>query len=493
MTIQNRSNAIRAMKILWTLLLMPPIALSQSAPVPNYFFGINHTGSSSAWPLQVTYDNVRIWDTDAQWPSIETAAGVYNYNPIDSILAAAYSQGKHGGGWWTGGPFPSWVPGGGGVKPPTDINADGSGTDATWKTWITAFARHVLNPTYLLTHEKIEYWETFNEAFRSNSMANYTSGFSNNGTFPQLVRMMEDMKCIVQGGTWTGGTISCSSAGIDPTVKMAMPAGDPRLAGTSGIGWIQNLLYCSGPTVRSPCTTGSAGANAVDVIVVHAGSHNQYTPEQYKTQIAKLRAVLETNELGKALVCGECSWGQLLSSGKLYGSTSGGANADAQQAHVSRYLPILLGTGTNKINWYCYDCSSDGVLYNSGLTKGGIAYNYVVSWLKGGFYDTSTALTCKGSACGNSVPGGIWTFQFIEASGTPAEIVWDAGNGSWNVPTPGSCKNPQCGNTAFYAGMYSVDWKDVNGAVHAGGATQIGAKAILLEALRTVQPALQQD
>ena len=470
------------MKILACVLLLVGSALGQ-ASVPTYFFGMDNTAPSSTWPLQATYDNVRIWDTAAQWPRIETSAGSFNYGPIDALLAAAYMQKKHDHGWWTGGPFPSWVPGGGGVNPPSDINTDGSGTDATWKTWITAFATHVLDPTYLQTHEKIEYWEAWNEAYRSNNMAGYSSGFSNNGTFAQLVRMMEDMKCIVQGGTWTGATMSCSSAGIDPTVQMVMPAGDPRIAASGGIGWIKNLLYCTGPAVTSPCTTGSGGANAVDIINVHAGSQNKYTPEQYKGQIAALKAILQSNELSKPLSCGECSWGQLLSAGNLYGSAGGGANNDAQQAQVSRYLPMLLGVGTNSLVWYCYRCRDDGVLYTTGLTQGGTAYNNVVGWLKGGSYNPSTVLSCTGVACSNSVPGGVWKFVFTELNGTLAEIVWDAGaGGSWNVSTPSTCSNPQCGTTAFAAGSYSTDWKDVNGTVHLGAATQIGAKAILLEA-----------
>jgi len=77
--------------------------------------------------------------------------------------------------------------------PPGDINPDGSGTDASWISFITALAdhvhtAHVANPQ---GYSDIAYWENGNE---------WTyNGQQFCGGFAQMARMLTDEKCIVTG------------------------------------------------------------------------------------------------------------------------------------------------------------------------------------------------------------------------------------------------------------------------------------------------------
>src|SRR5260370_37330678 len=55
-------------------------------------FGFTENGTAT-FPT-VSYDMIRFWDTEpCQWPSVNTAPGVYNFSCIDSVLAKAYSHG----------------------------------------------------------------------------------------------------------------------------------------------------------------------------------------------------------------------------------------------------------------------------------------------------------------------------------------------------------------------------------------------------------------
>ncbi|MGA1989374.1 MAG: hypothetical protein ABSG72_24100, partial [Candidatus Sulfotelmatobacter sp.] len=151
---------------------------------PSPFFGFSEsTTGTGTWPAD-TYGMQRFWDSPPmQWPSIETAAGTYTFTSLDSDLAQAFTEGTFEA-FYTLARTPPWITsdptdttcnyqlpavggGNGECYPPSDLNADGSGTNATWKAWITKIAQHANgqdgNSGYLTNHAHIRYWEIWNE------------------------------------------------------------------------------------------------------------------------------------------------------------------------------------------------------------------------------------------------------------------------------------------------------------------------------------------
>ncbi len=57
-------------------------------------FGFTENGTSASnWPT-VSYGMQRFWDSPPlQWPSINTAPGVFDFSSLDTLLAQAYSNG----------------------------------------------------------------------------------------------------------------------------------------------------------------------------------------------------------------------------------------------------------------------------------------------------------------------------------------------------------------------------------------------------------------
>src|SRR5580698_264638 len=174
---------------------------------PATLFGFTTTNTASNDYPTVNYGMQRFWDSPPlQWPSINTASGVYDFSNLDSTLAQAYSSGVMVGlytlartpPWATSNPsdttchYTTATSGGGNGEcdAPMDLNADGTGANAIWKAWITAIASHVNSPTYLQTHAHIKYWEIWNEP---------DTQWYWNGTFAQLARLTEDANCIITG------------------------------------------------------------------------------------------------------------------------------------------------------------------------------------------------------------------------------------------------------------------------------------------------------
>jgi hypothetical protein len=163
--------------------------------------------------------------------------------------------------------------------PPIDLNADGSGANQLWKNWVSAIATKVNDPTYLANHAHIKYWEPWNEWYRSTVLIpNYSGLLSFQGTYAQMVRLTEDVRCTITGkGTIhnypaAGQSTPCTATAIDPNAVIVSPSLSPEFQG--GIDVTQNFLYCSGtgshaPAPGSQCTTGNAGSQAIDVMNYH--------------------------------------------------------------------------------------------------------------------------------------------------------------------------------------------------------------------------------
>src|SRR5258706_493172 len=174
---------------------------------PSTLFGFTDTSTSVKKFPTASYGMQRFWDSPPlQWPSINTASGIYDFTNLDTELATGYTNGVTEG-MYTLARTPPWASSnpadtschyttaasGGGLgecDAPSDLNSDGTGSNAIWKAWITAIATHVNGSTYLQSHAHVKYWEILNQPDNQPLWS---------GSFAQLARLTEDANCIITG------------------------------------------------------------------------------------------------------------------------------------------------------------------------------------------------------------------------------------------------------------------------------------------------------
>jgi len=142
--------------------------------------------------------------------------------------------------------------------PPNDLNADGTGTNQHWRTFVAGMAQHLasLDPNLYAIPGYFETWNEFDQSVQ--------------WQYPQLVRLMDDLTCIMKGtGNITALNQSCSSdgnfiaKGVLPTTKVLQPS----LSSASALGkWVPPDGYYATP---------GATTNA-DIIGVHSYRYGDY-------------------------------------------------------------------------------------------------------------------------------------------------------------------------------------------------------------------------
>jgi hypothetical protein len=489
------------------------------SPIPASFWGL--IINKDSYPLQVPYGEFRGWDAGgAQWPNLEICKAATG-NPddpcfdwttnFDPQMADLFAAGVNDV-FYTMSRTPQWGvdlasdPTGlngtdcnyyqagssaldeapGQCLLPVDLNADGSGTDQMWKNWITAIAAHVNDPVYLQTHAHIKYWEPWNEWFRGSIiLPNYVTdngqvpptGVSYAGTYAQMVRLTEDMRCVITGkGTIhnfpsAGNSTPCSATPIDANALIVSPDGAASTPGPINV--TQNFLYCNGtgsaaPASGSFCTTGNAGSQAVDIINFHLPAGTATPETVVNTYIPNARAMLQAADQSKPMINGEGSWNIPSSPGNLW------SDPYAQAGFVPRFFALYWSAGLTLNMWYSYDTNDGGLFFPS---TGKLNEPAATSW-------TLTYKTLVGATpintpfCSNN--GTVYTCDFMEANGSVAELIWDAQYGQ----NCSQMTNPViCGSTNYSVPIqFNKDWVDVTGIVHSSAATvTIGANPILLE------------
>jgi len=362
----------------------------------------------------------RYWDSPPnQWPSINTASGVFVWTSLDANLALAYANGTmevmytlaRTPPWATSNPsdtschYTTSVGGGNGeCDPPIDLNSDGSGTNATWKAWIAAIASHANDPTYLLTHAHIKYWEIWNEPDTEPYWA---------GSIAQLARLTEDANCIITGRgviheNGNGTATPCTATPIDPTAQIVMAS-----AHAKGVALVygQNELYCNASPsgYQLPCPNPpNAIASAVDIINFHMKPGNETgngcpapTPctaeSAMQWYVSNIHSILQPAELAKPLWDGEAQYSST-------GFTGAYTDADLAASFMSRFYLTSWSLGITGIAWYT--ASGDPP---SAQTSYQETYNWLV--------DAQSVSPCAAS-------GTVWSCE-ISKSGTNDLIMWD--------------------------------------------------------------------
>ncbi len=431
-------------------------------------FGFSETGTGSGNFPTVSYGMQRLWDSPPlQWPSIETAANTFTFTNLDTMLAQDYSNAvteamytlARTPPWITSQPtdttcnYQSPAVGGGNGEcfAPSDLNADGSGTNATWKAWITKIAQHANgqdgNAGYLASHAHIRYWEIWNEP----DAAAYWSG-----SFAQLARLTEDANCIITGRgvihpNGNGTAVACTATAIDPTARIVMSSGHATSAAV--LTYAQNQLYCNNtagiPSYELPCPNpANAIAAAVDILNYHMKPGNTTgnncpaptacTPETaMAAYMSSIRGTLQAAELAKPIWDGEMSY-------SIAGFTTPYSDPDMAASFLPRMYLMMWSLGISGSAFYSWDslkaepaevqtayqqtygwlagamltspCSSSGTVYRCGIVKNGVPYSII--------WDSSQS--CSGGSCttGNQTVPPQWGHsQDMTTGSTPAAVT----------------------------------------------------------------------
>jgi hypothetical protein len=278
------------------------------------------------------------------------------------------------------------------ASPPRDLNPDGTGTDQIWKNWVTAVVGHAAG--------RVAAWELWNEPGRAN-------GGTWHGTPAQMARMANDAVTIIRS--------------LNPSAIIISPSGDPAF---------MRAYYAAG------------GPTSVDVVSYHcypmAPEGLLDTPgcindeQAMSAQFPGLSA--------KPLWMTEGAWHQSLN------------NSIDKVAFIGRAYPILWSNRIMHFDWYEWDNSAWGSLWNSADAV--IAWTELHRWMVGATMDVPCSAT-----------GSVWKCGLTRAHGYRALLVWNTeGNSSLAVP---SGYRQYCD----LMGQHAV----------IGDAIAIGSRAILIE------------
>jgi hypothetical protein len=482
--------------------------------IPAEFFG-QHFGQLASFPSKIPYGYVRLWDSPSgQWQNIETCdpdgtggAACFDWTAFDEEMALAKADGVEKA-LFTMSRTPAWAVtttadaggpcdyGGTTCYPPSDIAADGTGTDHIWIGWASALAEHVNAAGYADTHARIDIYEPWNEFYRAPTLTHSgweTTSFQ--GTFAQLVRLTEDLRCVVKGvGTihnypTAGAATPCATllaalgkTAIDSSALISTPSGEYASAESVYANALQNFLYCNAsPTVESGCTTGNAGSEAVDIINLHLYPQLITPDDAFSMWLPAAKSILSTTDLAKPLISGEGSWGLVTRPGSLWDH-----DGYERAGFIPRYLALGWSAGLSQIFWYAYDNGGWGQLAATYPDGGSVlkieessAWKASHDWLLGAVptaspfcKTTSTVVTCDFLQKGVTPSRLVWDFSF-----SPADV--DGGHGCLFYADPWVCGT---GSYTDVVGFSTV--QDLSGAAPeaiAGGAVTIGANPVLLQ------------
>ena len=420
---------------------------SAPGPIPQTFFGmhINRRGTGYTLPT-IPFGGYRTIDSyGTLWNGIETSNGVYDFTRLDPRLTDAQTAGVDvlytiyaTPTFHSSNPTDSSCSNAvAACDPPSDVNADGSGTDASLIAFLTALVNHV--------GTQIGYYEVWNEA-------NITSEW--NGTWAQLVRMAQDARATIQG--------------LNPGARILSPS-------------FAELTYASAAAKEeaylATSVSGSTGSQAADIINFHGYVYTPALPvpvaENEVVNVSQLRALLSSTDLAKPLW--DTEWG---TSGEL-------TDPDQATAFVARHLLIQAGQNIARTYFFDWDPNDNRALWtttaglaadclgvgtaNAGgyLCETGTAYQQVESWLLGNVMTTP---------CAGPMPPatGVWTCGLTVAGGALALAVWD---------TSQTCSGGSCTTSTYsYDPRYTQYFTVAGGSGNAlsGGTVLIGAKPVLL-------------
>ena len=334
--------------------------------------------------------------------------------------------------------------------PPTDVAANGIGTDLIWRNWVASILTHVNQAGYLAgtgswaaggancpgavacSHAHISYWEIWNEP--------YATGKFWIGSYDQLIRFAQDAACIVKSTAGAGAVSatgeSCAAVRAtvtsvanccdgangpgDPTASIVMPSYAP-----SGASLAQCFLYCT-PNVANQCgvpatscTSGTGGHSAIDRINFHA-KPGANLETAIPTQVTAMQGILQSAELAKPLdntEAGFSSTGWTCPNPAVFASCY--TDPNMQAGYIARMYAFYYWKGVGNDVWYNWSPPNGGL----GSSAAGVAYTQVYNWMVG-----STFGTCTNAST-------VWTCTMTLANGVAAAMVWDTSKSCGGTPS----------------------------------------------------------
>jgi len=428
----------------WLALCLPFIIATVFAqePVPSTFFGMHaHNGvlRKQPWP-SASFGTIRLWDTGTRWIDLEPQPGHYNWNELDRWLDAA--EAHHLEVLFTFGGIPAWATGDindpkckapgkklivpGSCHPPADLREDGSGTDQTWKEFVTALVQHA--------HGRIKYWEVWNEPHNL---------FFWHGTMPQIVRMTQDLRTIAKAS--------------DPNALIISP----------GTGWENNHPDNRKPDWNPLYWTedylAAGGSKYIDAVGIHGYLRGEcpsgyYDSTQIPVRTDNVRKVMKKNGAGDLPIWStEGSWGPA--------SKRCTSDPDMQTAFVGQYYIQGWASGVKRMYWYAWNDGDTGMLWNKEterLQPAGKAYDIVYHWMVGATL-TGCDTDKKQTTCNFTRD----TSQYL--------AIWDGAQ---------TCSSGNCTTHPVKVDAKFVDYLDLDGGKIKieNGTVPVGLKPIWLEA-----------
>jgi len=384
--------------------------------IPQDFFGMHINTYTNGFPSQ-PFSTQRLLNSNVNWADIETSPGVYNFQWLDQWINQA--EAHHITLLYTFIDVPQFYSsnptdatcsyasrGLGGCHPPSDLNADGSGTNAHFRNFVSALVQHVGN--------KIQYWETWNEP---NQLTAWQATDPVNHPYNQLIRMQQDAAQIIKATN--------PNALILTPPPVGYPYGAPH--------WLSGYL-------------AAGGATGADVVAFHSYVHKwiwgtQPVPENVANAINNMVAVMQKYNVTKPLWITESGWGRT--------DKDGFTSESLQTAFTARYILLEQSAGVAHAYWYQWDSNAP---YDAGtffmppnVTRApGIAYSQIYNW---------TAGATLASACAASGSTSVWTCQYSRAGGYQALAVWNTASGStFPVPSGYTQYRDLLGNTTKITG-----------------------------------------
>jgi hypothetical protein len=370
------------------------------------FFALDINEPTDPWP-SVPFGTLRLWDSGVAWALLETSSGTYDWTTLDKWLTAAQAHGVEvlytfgrTPGFASSQPKLSCAEGVGECAPPSDLAADGTGTNAFFKTFVAALIAHV--------GTKITYYEVWNEA---NNVQFWV------GTGAQLVRLAYDLRAALKSAGVPATLLTPSMCNCD----------NSHLTGKAGTNPEDGMAYYLGTLLPASIGTGS-GASLADAIAFHPYL-GKPAPEGIVALTQSMKTTMAKYDAGALpLWDTESSWGtnEQITSCPTSNTPPFSSTCTANMADfASRSLTLAHCAGIHRFAWYQWDNHSNGTLWDmaDGTLPPGNAYARVETWLGG----------AKLSPCVNA-SGTVWTCAVSRTGGYEAEVVWNTAGASSFTP-----------------------------------------------------------
>lgn len=422
----------RIIAMLGLLLMATGLATCQ---VPSTFWGIHYNhlpGSGDQWPPNspLTFGTVRLWDSNTGWRDMEPGVGGVAHCSHTDVAGCDFSHLKtlldtYGPGvniiltlfktpeWKASYPadpscgYQGTYGANGSCTPPTDLNCDGTGSNATWINFVTALWDWLGAQGYA---GRITYLEVGNEvtgAFWDNSWIDGSHCGATDSAKKMVVRMEQDARCIVKNlNCNTGAGVSYPEKGLEPAVKIL----------TTSVGSFGNIVTDNLITGYFSKLLSLGGATYADVMNTHAymgpvtgtcsppSNTNCPVADSVNSAITALQNAQAANGMSMPIMFDEGSYPQ---SWNLSNTT----NAQFIVSFVARMYTIMLARGIINFDWYDIDSGSTALYSNNNsgaLTVTGAAVQSVQQWYTGKTFSGAPVITPASSSCSPS-GGNVWT------------------------------------------------------------------------------------